>query len=59
MENNREKIPYGLENTPWYFGAYLNMARHNMFILINHLTEKFSYLGFKKTSLEKSNNRTY
>ncbi|TDS56528.1 type VI-B CRISPR-associated RNA-guided ribonuclease Cas13b [Myroides indicus] len=50
MENqaSREKTNYNLNETPWYFGAYLNMARHNMFVLINHLTEKFKYLGFNK-----------
>lgn len=50
MENqaSREKTNYNLNETPWYFGAHLNMARHNMFVLINHLTEKFKYLGFNK-----------
>lgn len=43
---NESKLRYSIEETPWYFGAYLNMARHNMFLLINHLTEKFKYLDF-------------
>ena len=28
--------------------AYLNMARHNVFLIINHLTDRFKYLGFEK-----------
>lgn len=30
-----------LENNPQYFGAYHNMARHNMFLINNHLAKKF------------------
>jgi hypothetical protein len=37
-----------IENNPQYFGAYLNMARHNMILLVNRLTEKFKYLGFDR-----------
>lgn len=52
-ENNIVKN-YSVKETPWYFGAYLNMARHNVYLLINHLTDKFSYLkNYKKLSLEK------
>lgn len=40
------KTVYSVRDTPWYFGAYLNMARNNVFLLINHLTEKFSHLGY-------------
>ena len=35
---------YTLKETPWYFGAYLNQARHNLFLVLNDLTIK---LGFK------------
>ena len=42
MENKRT-----LTNDPQYFGAYLNMARHNVFLIINHLTETFNHLGFQ------------
>lgn len=45
---NKEPNYRDLLSTPWYFGAYLNMARHNLFLLINHLTDKFSYLNFSK-----------
>ena len=52
-ENNIVKN-YSIKDTTWYFGAYLNMARHNVYLLINHLTDKFSYLkNYKKLSLEK------
>lgn len=35
-----------INESPEYFGAYFNMARHNIFLLINHLTEVFRYLPF-------------
>ena len=38
------KVFYTLKETPWYFGAYLNQARHNLFLVLNDLTIK---LGFK------------
>jgi hypothetical protein len=42
MENKRT-----LANDPQYFGSYLNMARHNVFLVINHLTETFNHLPFE------------
>ncbi len=30
-----------------YFGSHLNMGRHNMLLIINHVTEVFKHLGFK------------
>jgi len=47
------KLTYTIESTPWYFGAYLNMARHNVYLLINHLTEKFSHLKYEKLKDDK------
>lgn len=46
-KNTDIKKPKTLTENPEYFGAYLNMARHNVFLIINHLTETFSYLNFK------------
>lgn len=47
ITDTTEKIDYSLSNTPWYYGSYLNMARHNVFLLINHLSERFPHLKFK------------
>jgi len=30
-----------LSDDPQYFGSYLNIARHNVFLICNHLAEKF------------------
>lgn len=37
-----------ISDDPQYFGAYLNMARHNVFLIVNHMAEKFKDLHFKK-----------
>jgi hypothetical protein len=48
MENQNLENKKTLQNNPEYFGAYLNMARHNVFLIINHLTETFNQLDFLK-----------
>lgn len=60
MENqttSQLNLQYSLENTPWYFGAYLNMARHNLFLIVNHLTEKFLYLKFERLRKDEELNK--
>ena len=42
-----------LAEHPWYFGHYLNMARHNAFVIINDVIEKFGY--DKKEPLKEEN----
>lgn len=37
-----------LNDDPQYLGGYLNMARHNVFLIINQVTETFSYLNFNR-----------
>ncbi|WP_282786954.1 type VI-B CRISPR-associated RNA-guided ribonuclease Cas13b [Flavobacterium croceum] len=37
-----------IQDNPEYFGSYLNMARHNVFLLINHLHKTFKYLPFQE-----------
>lgn len=37
-----------LADDPQYLGVYLNIARHNVFLIINQVTEAFNYLNFKK-----------
>lgn len=33
---------YNLSETPWYFGAYLNMARHNIYLISNEISDKLN-----------------
>jgi hypothetical protein len=33
---------YNLTDTPWYFGAYFNMARHNIYLISNKISDKFN-----------------
>lgn len=42
IQNENIKPAKTLIDTPEYFGAYLNMARLNIFNINNHLAEKFS-----------------
>jgi hypothetical protein len=44
-DNNKEDKIKSLANNPEYFGSYLNMARHNIFLIINHLNEKFKFIS--------------
>ena len=50
MEEIKLNTRRTLADDPQYFGAYLNMARHNVFLIVNHIAEKFKDLGF--TALE-------
>jgi|GEM_PF-606697 len=46
MDTNAPKR-YTMETEPWYYGGYLNMARHNMFLISNEIVTKLK-LGFAK-----------
>ncbi|THU39612.1 hypothetical protein FAM09_14015 [Niastella caeni] len=37
---HQERKYFTLETTPWYFGAWLNQARHNLSIVLNDLSIK-------------------
>ncbi len=39
-----------IQENPEYFGSYLMMARHNIFLIANNIAEKFEHLGLKKLS---------
>lgn len=40
--NQSSRKVYNLNDTPWYFGAYLNMARHNIYLISNEISDKLS-----------------
>lgn len=42
MENNKESLSKTISENPAYFGVYLNMARHNILLVENHLDKKFN-----------------
>lgn len=41
-----------LEGHPWYFGHYLNMARHNAYVIVQHITEN---LGIEDKDIKEEN----
>ncbi len=43
MENHKT-----FENSPEYFGSYLNLARLNIFNISNHLSKKFDLYPLKQ-----------
>lgn len=51
MKNEANAPQINSEQTE-YLGAFLNIARHNMFMLINHLTERFD-IGCKKLTRDE------
>lgn len=42
QQSETQKKKRSLDQDPQYFGAYLNMARHNVFLIVNHLAAKFN-----------------
>src|SRR5690606_40458862 len=40
--NQSPREVYNLKDSPWYFGAYLNMARHNIYLISNEISDKLS-----------------
>ncbi len=42
IQKAEPKTFYTLAETPWYFGAYLNQARHNLYLSLNELTVKLA-----------------
>lgn len=43
MENRTETLSKTVSADPAYFGVYLNMARHNILLVDNHLDRKFNH----------------
>ena len=55
MENTREFNVTNVKNLtdqPLYYGAYLNMARHNILLLLKHLQERFQEIDCIKISMK-------
>ncbi|HRQ30299.1 MAG TPA: type VI-B CRISPR-associated RNA-guided ribonuclease Cas13b, partial [Saprospiraceae bacterium] len=48
MEKNSLQDTTRTKDDVLYFGSYLNMGRHNVYLIINHVTEVFKHLGFRK-----------
>ena len=55
MENTKENyIPNykNIKDHPLYYGAYLNMAMHNILLIIKHLTERFQEIKCEKINVD-------
>jgi len=48
MEQNRKEGSLRTQEDIQYFGSYFNMARHNLYLITNHLTSVFSHLNFSQ-----------